>query len=339
MTLILAFLSGTGLGYALERGDLCFHSTLRGLFRKPQQLDLFRAYILVLLVATPLVAGMRALGWIDPWIPPFSWGANLFGGLIFGVGMVVASSCITGLFYKLGHGMLGTLVGLVFWALGDILVYLGPLSPLRDRLTAATLNVNGESATLANVLGPAGIALTVILGLAAVLWLQRAPSQGRGTRGKLWGWLPLGAVVGLVIAASWLLADWGGSDYPYGTSYVPSGLYLALFEGGAEGSPWIPVALAGLVPGALVAALRGGTLWVRGETPRRYLELGIGGFLMGLGAAFSGGCNLGHSLVGVPLLSLGSITTTLAMLVGVFLAHQVSQLRASRRTLEASYGD
>ena len=30
----------------------------------------------------------------------------------FGAGMVVASTCVTGLFYKLGHGMLGTLVAL-----------------------------------------------------------------------------------------------------------------------------------------------------------------------------------------------------------------------------------
>ncbi len=111
MALLFAVLAGTSLGYAFERGDMCFHSTLRGLFRTPKQLDLFRAYIVILLVATPLVSGMKALGWITPWIPPFAWKANIVGGVIFGVGMVVASSCITGLFYKLGHGMLGTLVG------------------------------------------------------------------------------------------------------------------------------------------------------------------------------------------------------------------------------------
>ena len=53
---------------------------------------------------------------------------------------------------------------------------------------------------------------------------------------------------------------------------------------------------------------------------RRYVELGVGGLLMGIGAGIAGGCNLGHSLVGVPLLSLGSITSTLAMAAGVFIA-------------------
>ncbi len=60
MTITLAVLAGFGLGYIIERGDLCFHSTLRGLFRRPRQLDLFRAYLLSILVAAPVIyAGSR----------------------------------------------------------------------------------------------------------------------------------------------------------------------------------------------------------------------------------------------------------------------------------------
>ena len=127
------------MGYILERGDLCFHSTLRGLVRTPRELDLFRAYLLAIIIATPLVYGLMALGWIDPWIPPFAWRANLVGGVIFGVGMVTAASCISGFFYKLGHGMLGVMVGLSFWFVGDVVTYIGPLSPLREGLGSAIL--------------------------------------------------------------------------------------------------------------------------------------------------------------------------------------------------------
>ncbi len=101
---------------------------------------------------------------------------------------------------------------------------------------------------------------------------------------------------------------------------MPAGIIQALTGDRGEGSIWIPVALASLVPGAFIAAWNSGNLWVRGETFRRYAGLGLGGFLMGVGAAIAGGCNLGHSLIGVPLLSLGSIVTTLAMGLGVFLA-------------------
>ena len=339
MLILLAIIAGGGLGYLLERGDFCFHSTLRGVFRFPRQLDLFRAYLLALLIATPLVYGMRALGWIDPWIPPFVWQANIFGGLVFGVGMVVAASCITGLFYKLGHGMLGTLVGLGAWAVGDILVYRGALSPLREQLTAAPLTVEGNSATVLNLFGPIGAVLLIVLGLTAANWLWRSTGATRMSRGNLWGWLPLGIAVGVFTSLAWLLAKAGGSNYPYGTSYVPTAVYQAIFDG-SEISPWIPVALISLIPGAYIAARRSGTLWVRGENMRRYSELALGGFLMGAGAAFAGGCNLGHSLIGVPLLSLGSITTTFAIAVGVFLAHQTARLLSSRRkerlTLEGS---
>ena len=320
MTLILALLTGMGLGYIIERGDLCFHSTLQGLFQRPRQLDLFRAYLLAVLVAGPLVYGLMALGLIYPWIPPFTWQANIVGGLIFGFGMAIASTCITGLFYKLGHGMMGTLVGLATWAVGDIAVYRGPLSSLREALQRAQISANGQSATLLNLLGPTGIFLVGLAWLLATVWLYRSP---RIAQGKYWGWDRLGLTLGLFTGLAWLLAQAGGSNYTFGTSGVPSALLAAFSEGGRNGSAWIPLTLVSIVPGAFLAAVTAGTLWVRGETARRYVELASGGLLMGAGAGIAGGCNLGHSLVGVPLLSLGSLTTTLAMVIGVWLADRM----------------
>jgi uncharacterized membrane protein YedE/YeeE len=142
----------------------------------------------------------------------------------------------------------------------------------------------------------------------------------------LWGWLALGLGVGLFTSLAWLLAAWGDSNYPYGTSGVPTSLFLALTQGADLWSLWIAVSLVSLVPGAFIAAKLGRTLWVRGESTRRYLELAAGGFLMGIGAASSGGCNLGHSLIGVPLLSLGSIITTVSMFIGVWLAHNAERI-------------
>ena len=321
MTIIFAIFAGLGLGFILERGDFCFHSTLRGLFKSPPQLDLFRAYLVTLLLAVPLVNGMRALGIIDPWVAPLAWRANLFGGVVFGVGMVVAATCITGLFYKLGHGMLGTLVGLAAWAIGDILTYRGPLSSMRDALNAnALMTADEQTATLTTILGAGAIVLLLILGAGAALFLWRSPRSV--ARDKLWGWLPLGVATGVFTSFAWLLAQAGGSDYTYGTSGVPTQLFNVL-TAGAQFYPWIPISLLAIVPGAFIAAVVSGNLWVRGETPKRYAQLAAGGLLMGVGAGISGGCNLGHSLVGVPLLSLGSMATTLSMALGVFIAQAV----------------
>lgn len=183
MEIVLAIIAGVILGYIFERGDFCFHSTMRGLFKIPRQVDLFRAYLLTLLISAPFVQGMIFLGWIEPWIAPFAWPAAIVGGLIFGSGMVIASTCITGLFYKLGHGMLGVLVALVTWAIGDIVVYRGLLASVRDALNGTQIDVNGESATLINSMGTSGWILLVILGMLIVVFLLRSPA---GDRDKLW---------------------------------------------------------------------------------------------------------------------------------------------------------
>lgn len=328
--ILLAAACGGTLGYILERGDFCFHSTLRGLLRVPARVDLARAYLLAILVALPLVQGMIALGWISPWVAPWAWQANLVGGLIFGAGMVVASTCVTGIFYKIGHGMLGALVGLLAWAVGDIAAWSGPLQPLRSALNRNTVAIEGEAATVLNGLGaPFGTAVLVLLLAAGALFLWRSP---RPPGGAHWGWLPLGLVVGLFTSAAWLLAKAGGSSYTFGTSGVPAAIYDAFVSGALPDNLWIPAALAGLAPGSLIAARAAGTFWARGESAGRYTQLAAGGLLMGVGAAISGGCNMGHSLVGLPLLSLGSITTTLAMLAGLLLAHRTLEaLRAFKR--------
>lgn len=323
MAIVLALLVGALLGYYLERGDFCFHSTWRDLLADPPKNELVKAYLLFLVISIPLVRGMVALGWIEPWIPPLAWPANLLGGMLFGVGMTIASTCITGVFYKFGHGMLGMALAFVAWSAGDVLTYAGPLAPLREGLNANPVEANGAAVTLlsGNVwLGP--IILLALLGTTAV-YLKNAHAADRG---KQLDWVKLGAALALVMSAAWPIARLVGVDYTFGTSGVPT----ALFAGGGT-STWIIVTLFAIVPGAFIAARRHGTLWVRGETPQRYAQLAIGGFIMGIGAAIAGGCNLGHGMVGVSLLSIGSIVSTLAIIGGIFFADRVVKLWQARR--------
>jgi uncharacterized membrane protein YedE/YeeE len=59
---------------------------------------------------------------------------------------------------------------------------------------------------------------------------------------------------------------------------------------------------------------------VRMPDGARALRAAAGGVLMGLGANAAHGCNIGHGLTGVSLLSLGSLLATAAMALGVVLA-------------------
>jgi hypothetical protein len=56
-TILLALLVGVALGYVIERVDFFFHNVGRGFVCRPRRLDLFRAYLLTLLIAIPLVPG------------------------------------------------------------------------------------------------------------------------------------------------------------------------------------------------------------------------------------------------------------------------------------------
>lgn len=333
MTILLALIAGGALGFVLARGEFCFHSTWRRLFQPQPETSLVRAYIVLLLISTPIVQIFRATGLIDPFIPQLAPGAAIIGGLLFGGGMVIARTCISGMFYKLGAGMLAMLVAITTWAIGDIITWRGPLSSLRENLnadpvTATASDGSEEVATVTSWLGPVGIVLLIIAAVGLSAWVARdeavaVPSHdtltGRGP--KLRG-AQLGVATAAVMTVAWLLVRWHGFDYTYGTSSVPSQLWDRFVNGG-DISWWIPLALLSVAPGALVAAVVGNTLWVRGEEPRRYVELATGGLIMGVGAGMAGGCNLGHSMVGVPLLSLGSILTTAAIVAGVYVTHRL----------------
>lgn len=333
MTILLAIVAGGALGFVLARGDFCFHSTWRRLFRPQAETSLVRAYVVLLLISTPIVQIFVATGVIDPFIPPLAPGAAIVGGLLFGGGMVIAQTCISGMFYKLGAGMLGMFVAIATWATGDIITWRGPLKGLRENLnadpvTATSSDGTAQVATITSSIGPIGIVLLVLIAVGLSAWVARdeavaVPSHdtltGRGP--KLRG-ARLGAATAAVMVLAWLLVRWHGFDYTYGTSGVPNQIWDQVVNG-ADIPWWIPLALMSVVPGALLAAVVGNTLLVRGEESRRYVELAAGGLVMGIGAAIAGGCNLGHSMVGVPLLSLGSILTTAAIVAGVYVTHRL----------------
>ena len=335
MTILLAIVAGGALGFVLARGDFCFHSTWRRLFQEPAETSLVRAYAVLLLVATPLVQIMVATGAIDPFVPAFAPRAALLGGVIFGAGMVVARTCISGMFYKLGAGMLGMVVAIVGWAIGDIVTWRGPLQGLRDGLNENPVTATGDDgteqvATVTSLLGPIGAGFVVIAGLGLAAWVARDEAISVRTHDALTGRAPkltgigLGLASGLVIAAAWLLVRWHGFDYTYGTSSVPTQIWNGLTDD-ASISWWIPLGLISVIPGALLAAVVGNTVWIRGEQMQRYVELAAGALIMGVGAGIAGGCNLGHSMVGVPLLSVGSIVTTVAIAAGVFMADRAAR--------------
>ncbi|MGI8936666.1 MAG: YeeE/YedE thiosulfate transporter family protein [Iamia sp.] len=330
--LITGALSGLALGYVLQRTDLCFHSAWRGLFEG--RYHLVKIWILGVALAS---VGLSVIYASDQW-PQLNQGlgfrpqGNVLGGLTIGVGMVVAASCASGLFYKLGSGMLGAGVGLAAWFVGDVAgsrLFVGRDGglDLRGSVTELDAGPLKGGPTIPDVLGiDRGIVSVVFLVVvAAVLARSRRRTGARAQ----WSWWVGGAALGVATIAAWALAGIG--DAPFGPSTV--GAPASLVNGGAVNT-WLVAFLVALIAGAVGAAAASKTLWVRGESPSRYVGLVAGGLLLGIGGQIGGGCNLGHGLSGAAQLNVSSWATVAAIVAGIAGARAVQVRIASTPTVE-----
>lgn len=317
VAVLTGLLAGALVGAVLQRGQLCLHAASRGVLEGRPGL----AQGWVLGVATGAV-GLGLL-LLLPGTDGLSRGLalrpveNVVGGLVTGVGMVVARTCASGLFWKLGGGMLGAAVGLAGWAVGELLAR-------EVALPGPTVLSGGDGATLAGLLGlPRLLVAAVFLGVV-VLLVRRAH---RRTPPRAWQWGPAraGVLLGAALTAAWGLAALGGSSF--GASSVGAVASVA------DGRPrwWLLAFLVGLVVGSAVAARAAGASWVRGETPGRYAGLAVGGALVGAGGWWAGGCVLGHGLSGATQLSVSSYVVVAAILAGVALAAAVERRLPVRR--------
>ncbi|MEJ2201296.1 MAG: YeeE/YedE thiosulfate transporter family protein, partial [Desulfuromonadaceae bacterium] len=95
----------------MHRSDFCMAGMFRDLFLF-RDYSMLRVLLLLVLVSMVLFESFRLLGLLHlpfPLFAPPCW-ANLIGGTLFGVGMVLAGGCVVGTLYRLGAGSLPSLM-------------------------------------------------------------------------------------------------------------------------------------------------------------------------------------------------------------------------------------
>jgi uncharacterized membrane protein YedE/YeeE len=315
---------GILFGFVLQRGRFCMNSAFRDaiLLNDNVLLKTVFAALLVELVGFALMDAAGAIA-INP--KPFWWGANLLGSFIFGIGMVLAGGCASGITYRFGEGMVGAMTAVLGLAVAGYFTAAGFLKPFKANLQAATTiaGADGGSLTLHGILGMDYTILAIIIFLiAVVVWYFLSKSKNEECEADPgWGWLNTGILIGIVGILAFPLSAAAGRNYPLGITAGWINIVQVIFTGATFN--WIGMLIVGVVVGALIASLIAKEFKFRVPDARTLVQTFIGGLLMGFGAVTSGGCNIGHLLSGIPQLSLGSILAGISIVLGAWVASYV----------------
>ncbi len=243
--------------------------------------------------------------------------ALVAGGLLFGIGMVLAGGCVSRLLVLAASGNGRAVVTLLVTGIAGYATLRGILSYPRIWLEGAWATGNSPGALYeagaVSHLAVAGTIAALVLAALAVLVVRT------GARGVL-----TGALVGLAVTGGWAVTGIVGADEFEPTqlaslSFVAPAAetiqYLMIFTG--DTIRFSIALLGGVLLGAFVSALIGGRLRYQGFLTEgslvRYLA---GGLLMGFGGVTALGCSVGQALTGVSTASLSSVIAMLAIAAG-----------------------
>ncbi|MDV6378689.1 selenium metabolism membrane protein YedE/FdhT [Sporosarcina sp. GW1-11] len=159
----LGALFGLAFGILIERGQICFTSAFRDLFLVGRSV-MAKAIIIGMAVSSILTISVISLFDLTP-ITQIAALSTFVGGVLFGLGIVMASGCETGMMYRLMEGQLlflpvfvGNIIGATF------------LAYAWDHLRVYTVLVkSGTKVNLIDSIGPVG-AISVTLAMLAGLY-------------------------------------------------------------------------------------------------------------------------------------------------------------------------
>ncbi|HEY5064509.1 MAG TPA: YeeE/YedE family protein [Xanthobacteraceae bacterium] len=329
IVLYAAALIGVVFGIAGLLSGFCLTSGLRNWWQEGDG-RLIRSFALALAIA---IAGTQALagaalvdlGQSIYLQPSFSAALILFGGLLFGYGMVAANACVSRALILLGRGNLRSLVVVIVVGVTAQMTLKGLAAPLRLaflRWSEITL----ESVALPDIMAAHGLdaALARLVAAAVVSVALLAFALTHAPFRKAYGLVAASVVIGLLIPAGWFATGYLGAD-PFNPAPVGSLTFVApsadslqyvMFSTGSTLSFGV-VVIAGVLAGSFVTALVTRRFAIEGYTSARHMLRSIGGAaLMGSGGAMAYGCTIGQGLTGLSTLALPSAVAGTGILLG-----------------------
>ncbi len=363
---------GMAAGFTLQRSRFCFASAFRDLYLFGSGRIMKGILVGVAVASLGFAVVMRnavpfpGFGALPPEAHILPVGVTtILGGLLFGVGMVLAGGCISGSLFRSAEGYVGSWV-----AIAGAIVGLGAMSQTWNWWWSLALGAESKLwlPALFN-LGYGGAVLVTLAGVFAayllVVWwearsgvlpvtptldaqpevtfAQRLTATAR--RIFVEGWSPIvgGAVLGGLnvlmysVHMPWgltgELSRWANSLMTSVGAAPPVALGLSAIGGCAarasEATGFFSHTFAvtvGLLAGALVAALFANEFKLRfPRKARRYYQSLAGGLLMGYGAGLAIGCTIGAFFSSIASLSVSGWLFGAALFGGALLGTKLIQ--------------
>ncbi|MEM7033903.1 MAG: YeeE/YedE family protein [Chloroflexota bacterium] len=370
MALFWAF--GIAFGFVLQRSRFCFASAFRDVFLLRHGRSM-RGVLAGLAIATLGFAAMMSkqvpnpsLGILPPDanVLPLGWHL-IIGGVMFGVGMVVAGGCVSGSIYRMGEGYVASWV-----SFGGIMI--GTLA------AAYTWNwwwdwqiADGARLWLPTYFGHGGgIALTLLALLfvyLAVIWWESqgglvmpdmpiptndeetfaAKLENTWKRFFVHGWSAAagGIALGGLNVLLFIVAQPWGFTGEVSRWMVGITNWLNIGPGELKGAADLPgctldlgdgsvlhfmlFLVLGMVAGSFLAAVFSGEFKIRVPQPNvrnaRYGQALGGGVIMGYGAAIGMGCTIGSFFSAIPSLAINGWVFAVCLAIGAWVGTQVIQ--------------
>ena len=357
----LAFLLAFVFGAVANRVSFC---TMGAIVDIAAFGDWRRMRMWVLAIATAIAGTgiLVAMGLVDTaksiyTVPQVRWLSCIFGGLLFGFGMTLASGCGSKTLIRAGAGNLKSVVVMLVLGISAYMTLKGLFAVWRfNALDPWSFNVAGLGATTSDL--PALIAafgapvaatrvLPFVLAAALAVFVLK-DREFRASPEMIVG----GIVIGLVIVGGWYVS--GHLGYVAEDPATLEEKFFATNSGRLESFSFVaPVAytlellmfwsdtsrivtfgiagVLGMLAGSAVYALASRTF--RWESFASVEDLGnhmVGAALMGFGGVTALGCTIGQGITGVSTLAIGSFLALTAIILGCVMAVRYQTWRIER---------
>ena len=316
---VAGFAVGLSFGILAQQSRFCLRSATIELSRRTFGVGIAR-WALAFSSAVLATQAFILAGWLNvstarQLAAVGSMSGAIIGGVMFGIGMIMARGCASRLLVLSATGNLRALIAGLILTIVAQTAYRGVLAPVREALAGLWL-VDGAHRSLLGMIGAGphfGLLFGVVCIAVAVYIARHVALDLKGTVFSIG--------VGMTVGFGWLVT-YALSQL----SFAPSKVSSVSFTGpsadtlmGLINARSIPLDFdVGLVPGVFVgsvlAALLAGEFQIQEFDGKLSMLRYIGGaFLMGFGGMLAGGCAVGAGMSGGAIFAVTSWVALAAM--------------------------